>query len=98
MDSATRIKNITEKINRLAQLLERLRNENQDLVREIAQVKEQLANQIEKNIVLEKDLDHKQADCEAQKKQHAEQSGKLKKQFDLYIEEIDRCIEWLQNE
>ncbi len=91
MESTTRIKHIIEKIQRLAGLIEQLRNEN-------AQLKEQLANQMNHISVLEQELDHKQEEWNAQEKQRAAHSEQLKKQIDLYIDEIDRCIAWLQNE
>lgn len=91
MDSTTRIKYIIEKIQRLAGLIEQLRNEN-------AQLKEQVANQMNRISVLEQALDHKQEEWNALENQRAAHSEQLKKQIDLYIDEIDRCIAWLQNE
>lgn len=91
MDSTTRIKYIIEKIQRLAGLIEQLRNEN-------AQLKEQIANQMNRISVLEQALDHKQEEWNALENQRAAHSEQLKKQIDLYIDEIDRCIAWLQNE
>ncbi|MBK6620104.1 MAG: hypothetical protein IPH04_07245 [Saprospirales bacterium] len=91
MDSTTRIENITLKVNRLAELLNQLRAEN-------AALKTQLADREEQINFLQKELDTKQADWKALEEQKAGQSEQLKKQIDSYIEEIDRCIEWLQNE
>lgn len=91
MESTTRIKHIIEKIQRLAGLIEHLRHEN-------AQLKEQVANQMNQISVLEQELDHKQEEWKAREKTRAEHSEQLKKQIDLYIDEIDRCIAWLQNE
>ena len=91
MDSTKRIDNITVKISRLAVVLDQLRKEN-------AELKAELLNRTDKINVLQQELDTKQADWEAREKNRANQSEQLKKQIDLYIEEIDRCIEWLQNE
>ncbi len=91
MESTTRIKHIIEKIQRLAGLIQQLRNEN-------AQLKEQVANQMNRISVLEQELDHKQEEWNAREKTRAVHSEQLKKQIDLYIDEIDRCIAWLQNE
>ena len=91
MDSTKRIDNITVKISRLAVVLDQLRKEN-------AELKAELLNRTDKINVLQQELDTKQADWEAREKTRANQSEQLKKQIDLYIEEIDRCIEWLQNE
>lgn len=90
MDSTTRIKHIVEKIQRLAGLLEQLHTENR-------QLKEQVANQMNRISVLEQELDHKQEEWDAREKSRSEHSEQLKKQIDLYIDEIDRCIAWLQN-
>ena len=79
------------KISRLAVVLDQLRKEN-------AELKAELLNRTDKINVLQQELDTKQADWEAREKNRANQSEQLKKQIDLYIEEIDRCIEWLQNE
>ena len=79
------------KISRLAVVLDQLRKEN-------AELKAELLNRTDKINVLQQELDTKQADWEAREKTRANQSEQLKKQIDLYIEEIDRCIEWLQNE
>ena len=79
------------KISRLAVVLDQLRKEN-------AELKAELLNRTDKINVLQQELDTKQADWEAREKTRASQSEQLKKQIDLYIEEIDRCIEWLQNE
>ncbi len=91
MDSTTRIENITLKVNRLAELLNQLRAEN-------AALKTQLADREEQINFLQKELDTKQADWKALEEQKAGQSEQLKKQIYSYIEEIDRCIEWFQNE
>lgn len=98
MDSTERIKNISIKISRLAALLEQLRIENGDLAKENTQLKEELSNQMKRISVLEQELDQKQEEWEAQEKNRADHSEELKKQVDLYIQEIDRCITWLQNE
>ncbi len=65
---------------------------------ENAALKTQLADREEQINFLQKELDTKQADWKALEEQKAGQSEQLKKQIDSYIEEIDRCIEWLQNE
>ena len=91
MDSTKRIEHITVKISRLAELLDQLRTENADL-------KAQLVNRTERINDLQQELDTKQADWENREQQRTGQSEQLKKQIDLYIGEIDRCIEWLQNE
>lgn len=65
---------------------------------ENAALKTQLADREEQINFLQKELDTKQAEWKALEEQKAGQSEQLKKQIDSYIEEIDRCIEWLQNE
>ena len=98
MDSTKKIEHITEKINRLAELLDRLREENQVLTGENAQLKKQMSNHLKRINVLELELENKQKDWAGREKSKAVQSEQLKKQIDTYIEEIDHCIEWLQNE
>ncbi|MBK8490655.1 MAG: hypothetical protein IPL49_07085 [Saprospirales bacterium] len=98
MNSTTQIEHIAEKINRLAVLLDRLRKENEALEKENAQLKKQSANFVIRINVLEQELDNKQADWAEREKNRAVQSEQLKKQIDSHIQEIDRCIEWLQNE
>ena len=98
MNSTTQIEHITEKINRLAGVLDQLRKENEALTEENAQLKTQTANFVIRINVLEQELDNKQADWAEREKNRAVQSEQLKKQIDSHIQEIDRCIEWLQNE
>lgn len=98
MDSTRKIEHITEKINRLAQLLDQLREENQALTGENAQLKKQVSDHLKRINVLELELENKQKDWAEQEKSKAVRSEQLKKQIDAYIQEVDHCIEWLQNE
>lgn len=98
MDSTRKIEHITEKINRLAQLLDQLREENQALTGDNAQLKKQVSDHLKRINVLELELENKQKDWAEQEKSKAVRSEQLKKQIDAYIQEVDHCIEWLQNE
>jgi regulator of replication initiation timing len=98
MDSTKRIEQITDKINRLADVLRQLRTENASLLQENERLKAEVSNQTARINVLEQELDQKQVDGKARETEKANQSEHLKKQIDLYIQEIDRCIEWLQKD
>ena len=98
MDSTKRIEQITDKVNRLADVLRQLRTENASLLQENERLKAEISNQTARINVLEQELDQKQVDGRARETEEANQSEHLKKQIDLYIQEIDRCIEWLQKD
>ncbi|MCB9285274.1 MAG: hypothetical protein H6563_14475 [Lewinellaceae bacterium] len=82
----------------MAQLLDQLREENQALTGDNAQLKKQVSDHLKRINVLELELENKQKDWAEQEKSKAVRSEQLKKQIDAYIQEVDHCIEWLQNE
>ncbi|MEL7118552.1 MAG: hypothetical protein AAFO07_03905 [Bacteroidota bacterium] len=93
MSLTTKLDGIQQKVKEMALKLERLKSENAVLKEENQHLREQL-QQVD---------DRPQASQSAQnkrlKKTHLEEgnSDQLKQTLDQYIQEIDKCIEWLNN-
>ncbi len=99
MNLSERIDSIELKIRELAFKLERLkkenavlREENQELKAEAERLREQSAEAFNDNL-----NQKSRPEPEAQPLAEPEQSEKLREQIDQYIQEIDKCIEWLNN-
>ncbi len=93
-----KLSNIELKVRQLALKLERLNNENSTLLLENKRLKSELLQnsnklgQMEEKVVRSKvALDTTKGDKDP------EYSRKLRNEIEQYIGEIDKCIEWLQN-
>jgi peptidoglycan hydrolase CwlO-like protein len=88
---------IEHKVQLLVQKMKFLKRENADMLEEIIDLKTQI-DEYKKNIA------NLEAQLEDAKRAHVEQNPekgldtvKLKEDLDLYIKEIDNCLEWLQS-
>ena len=97
MNSITLIENIELKIKQLVLKIERLEKENLILKNENEKQKVALDFEKETSNTLNKKVLDSQTAMASRKKEDNEQSAQLKQQMNQYIEEIDKCIEWLHN-
>ena len=94
------VSNIDEKVRLLVEKLKVLESENHDLVDKNQAL-------LEQNRTLQTDLLLRNSEISHLKKQVGTQDGDsvevyerkhyLRKEIDQYIQDIDKCIEWLQN-
>ena len=89
--------NIEQKVRQLAAAMDSLRQQNATLLRENNKLKAELEAQHERIGELTERLTNSQQALAGQRGDDSESTQKLKKQIDQYINEIDKCIEWLQN-
>jgi regulator of replication initiation timing len=94
MSLKNQLDSIELKVRKLTKWTQQLRSENTSLRDENARLKLELTDQIEKIRFLKDKLDHSQKALESK---DDERSNELREQLDLYIREVDQCIEWLQN-
>ncbi len=92
-----KIGSIELKVRQLALLLERLQNENANLVDENKQLKDNLLDKNNRISELENGLANTKQVLERKRENDPESSRKLRKDIEQYIKEVDKCIEWLQN-
>ena len=92
-----KLTNIELKVRQLALRLERLQNENSTLLLENKQLKSELLQNTNKLGQMEEKVVRSKAALDVQRDSDPEYSNKLRKEIDQYISEIDKCIEWLQN-
>ena len=93
---ADKLSNIELKVRQLALKLERLKNENNTLVNENKNLKAEL-NKKDSNFSLMQDQVAKaQNALDKKRESDPEHSIKLRKDIEQYINEVDKCIEWLQ--
>lgn len=97
MHSKLLLENIELKIKQLVLKIERLEKENLSLKSENEKQKVALGLQKETTNTLNKQILDTQTAVNSRKKEDTEQSAQLKQQMNQYIEEIDKCIEWLHN-
>ena len=94
---ADKLSNIELKVRQLALKLERLKNENNTLVNENENLKAEL-NKKDSNVSLMQDQVAKaQNVLDKRRESDPEHSIKLRKDIEQYINEVDKCIEWLNN-
>ena len=92
------VQNIEQKLISLIEELNNLRSENTVLSEENKKLKADLAVQSDRIGNLTERLYNTQQALAGQRgDKNEESSQKLRKQIDQYIEEIDKCIAWLQN-
>ncbi len=89
--------NIELKVRQLALRLERLQNENKTLLQENTKLKAELSNKDDKLSQIEQKVAKTQVALEEKRENGPERSMKLRKEIEQYIDEVDKCIEWLQN-
>jgi regulator of replication initiation timing len=89
--------NIEQKVKHLAEAMTALRQQNASLLQENNKLKADLEAQHERIGELTERLTNSQQALAGQRGDDSENTQKLRKQIDQYIQEIDKCIEWLQN-
>ena len=91
------LENIEQKVRQLAEAMTALRQQNAALFKENNKLKADLEAQQERTGELTERLTNSQQALAGQRGDDSESNQKLRKQIDQYINEIDKCIEWLQN-
>ena len=92
------VENIEQKILSLIEEIKSLRSDNAALSEENEKLKADLAVQSDRIGNLTERLYNSQQALAGQRGDgNQESSQKLRKQIDQYIDEIDKCIAWLQN-
>lgn len=89
--------NIEQKVRLLAEAITALRQQNAQLSNENDKLKAELEAQQERIGELTERLTNSQLALAGQRGDDSESTQKLRKQIDQYINEIDKCIAWLQN-
>ena len=101
MEAKNTIQRIEEKISSLGGYLNRLKEENAILKQEINDLNDQLKAKNTSIHQLENDIrrleDEAEERSEAAGQVHSDDAVSFQQAIDQYIDEIDRCIEWLQN-
>jgi predicted nucleic acid-binding Zn-ribbon protein len=88
---------IEHKIQLLIQKMKFLKRENAEMMEEIIQLNQQI-EQYKKNIAnLEAQLEEAKSASVKRNPEKGADTVKLKEDIDLYIKEIDNCLEWLQS-
>ena len=96
MDIAEKMDNIELKIRQLTQKMKRLEQENAELEADNKQLKVELDKQNGAVRSLKNKLENTQlAMAVPSEKGSAERTELVNEQINQYIEEIDKCIEWL---
>lgn len=91
------LENIEQKVRLLAEAITALRQQNALLSSENNKLKADLEAQQERIGELTERLTNSQLALAGQRGDDSESTQKLRKQIDQYINEIDKCIAWLQN-
>lgn len=99
-----RLENIEQKIRQLAKKMEQLQqlnvaleDENRKLKSNLAVLKEELNNQANTHKAAVAAPQQAMATAPTNTGTDDKRSKQLKKEIEQYIKEIDKCIEWLQN-
>ena len=92
-----KLNNIELKVRQLALRLERLQNENNTLLLENKKLKSELLQNTDKLGQMEEKVVRSKVALDSKRDNGPDNSKKLRKEIDQYINEIDKCIEWLQN-
>ena len=91
-----KLSNIELKVRQLALKLERLQNENNTLTKENNDLKTELNKKDSKLGLMQEQVAKAQYALEKKRENDPEHSEKLRKDIEQYINEVDKCIEWLQ--
>ena len=91
------LENIEQKVRQLADAITALRQQNAVLLKENNKLKSEMTAQTERIGELTERLTNSQQALAGQRGDDSESNQKLRKQIDQYINEIDKCIEWLQS-
>lgn len=91
------IEGIEIKVRQLALKLERLERENADLQKENKHLKAGMEKQEATISALKDKLTDAQSTLSQKDEEESAHSKKLKQLIDQYIQEIDKCIDWLHN-
>lgn len=92
-----KIEGIASKINRLVEEKQRLQSKNDKLQQEIKNLRSTISLNEEMVTSLKVQLGKTQVALDTKHASDPEESKQLRKKFDKYIEELDKCIEWLEN-
>ena len=84
------------KVRQLALRLERLQNENKTLLQENTALKTELDKKENKLSQIEQKVAKTQVALDEKREDDPGRSKKLRKEIEQYINEVDKCIEWLQ--
>lgn len=95
MNRVEKIDQIELKIRQLALKMERLQEENTVLAKTNKQLKTDLVNESDKRILLEQKLGELSKTLQAKQAEDPENIQQIRREIDHYIQEIDKCIEWL---
>ncbi len=98
MNITERIDSIELKVRQLVQTKERLQRENAALKEDNRKLKAELDRQSGAVDALTYKLEESQRALESQRSHQPEDSEKLQQQLEEYIEEINKCIEWLHKQ
>lgn len=88
---------IEHKIKVLVQKMVFLKKENADMMEELIKLREELKKSKEKIAQLESQLEQSKKAVTEQKLSDKIDSDKVKEEIELYIQEIDKCLSWLQS-
>ena len=92
-----KIKSITTKTKKLIAEKDQLQSENEKLHEEIKKLRTTISQNQENVASLKIQLGKTQLALESKQANDPEESKQLRKKFDKYIDELDKCIEWLEN-
>ena len=93
---ADKISNIELKVRQLALKLERLQNENNTLIKENTNLKAELDKKDSTLSLMQDQVANAQNALDKKRESDPEHSIKLRQDIEQYINEVDKCIEWLQ--
>lgn len=96
MDLNESLQNIESKVERLSTEIRRLRRENVSLAMENENLKSAAAKSDEMVVDLKRQLEKAQLALDRKQEDDPEYSIRLRKQIDKHIEELNKCIEWLE--
>ncbi|MEZ4981996.1 MAG: hypothetical protein R2769_10510 [Saprospiraceae bacterium] len=97
MEMLHKVNGIAEKAQQTVTEMQKLRKQNAVLLLENEKLKATISKNEEMVASLKRQLENATKALTGKQENNPEESGRLKKQLDTYIEEIDKCIEWLEN-
>lgn len=95
MNRIEKIEQVELKVRQLALKMERLQEENAVLAKANKQLKNDLVNESDKKVLLEQKLGQLSQNLHAKQAQDPKDIQEIRQEIDHYIQEIDKCIEWL---